>query len=320
MGNGQFQSEDERAAALDARDWIVRLSAGNVSAEELKRFHAWRDRSAAHQKAFVREREFWQLMEGVNPDAPAAAMVLAKAEMSRPYLSRRRLLVGGAIAATAAALAAPGVIAWMRADYSTGAGEQLTATLPDGTPMMLNTDTRVAIDFTANRRFVRLLGGEADFSITPGLAAPFQVAALGGVSQAAGGSLSVRALGDEAVVTAATAMASVAGAGHTVALSPGQQTRYHQGAAPDAPSIVDVDKALAWRSGRVVFDGAPFADAVRELGRYVPEQVIVTSHDRDDQAVSGTFAIRDAHAAIEALASTQGLRARRVPRVVLVIS
>ena len=70
----------------------------------------------------------------------------------------------------------------------------------------------------------------------------------------------------------------------------------------------------------MVFNGAPFADAVRELGRYVAEPVVLASRQRDGEPVSGTFMTRDASDAIAALADTQGLRARRIPGVVILIS
>lgn len=317
MGNPRHQPDDDRAAALDARDWIVRLSAGNVSSADLEKFHAWRDQSPAHAQAFAREQQFWQLMQGVDAGAPST---VAKVAPAQPRFSRRQLLVGGAIAASAAALAAPKVLAWLRSDYSTGAGEQLTAALPDGSSLLLNTSTRVALDFAPGRRLVHLMGGEAEFSIKPLPGVPFQVAALGGLSVADAGSLTVRALDDEAMVTTSTAVARVEGAGQAVGLSPGEQTRYWPGGAPQAPVRVDVDSTLAWRNGRVVFNGAPFSEAVRELGRYVAEPVVLASRDRNAQPVSGTFMTRDARDAIEALADTQGLRMRRIPGVVILIS
>lgn len=48
----------DRRIALDARDWIVRLTSGNVSDVDLQRFKAWRDRSPDHKRAFERERVF----------------------------------------------------------------------------------------------------------------------------------------------------------------------------------------------------------------------------------------------------------------------
>jgi len=324
MGKGQERSEIDRGVALDARDWIVRLTAGNLSRQELDRFHAWRAQSPEHAQAFAREKEFWQLLQGVNDGNPTAAPVAVS--KLRRSVNRRSFLVGGALAASVAAVAAPRVITWMRSDFATSSGEQATATLPDGSTMFLNTNSSVAVDFQPGRRLVSLLAGEAEFAVKPAAGVPFSVSALGGSSDANGGAYAVRSIAGEVTVTASTATVSVTGgeagaaAANMVSLAPGQQTRYLSGGAPKPASNVDLDTELAWRSGRVVFDARPFRSAVAELGRYVSERVVFTSHAHDASPITAVFLTRDAHAAIEALAHTQGLSARRVPGVVIVIS
>jgi transmembrane sensor len=60
MDEADKNADDDRGVALDARDWIVRLTSGNVSDAELTRFKAWRERSPQHRLAFERERAFWK--------------------------------------------------------------------------------------------------------------------------------------------------------------------------------------------------------------------------------------------------------------------
>ncbi|MDR7221046.1 FecR domain-containing protein [Aminobacter aminovorans] len=323
MGKGQHGSEIDRGIALDARDWIVRLSAGNVSRQDLDRFHAWRSQSPEHARAFAREKEFWQLLQNVDGSGLDAAPVAVP--IPRPAVSRRRFLIGGAVAASAVALAAPRVLTWMRSDFTTGAGEQATATLPDGSTMLLNTNSAVDVGFQPGLRLVNLLSGEVEFSVRPDTGAPFRVAALGGNSDALEGSYAVRAIADEVTVTASAGTIAVSGGAkdnlaNTVSLAPGQQTRYLSGAAPLAAADVNLASELAWRGGRVVFEGKPFGSAIGELGRYVPERLVIATHTHDASPVSAVFLTRDAHDAIEALAQTQGMTVHRVPGVVIVIS
>ena len=323
MGKGQQRSEIDRSVALDARDWIVRLTAGNVSRQDLDRFHAWRDQSPEHARAFAHEKEFWQLLQNVDGSGLDAAP--AAAPRQRPAVSRRSFLVGGALAASAAAIAAPRVYTWMRSDFVTGAGEQATATLPDGSTMLLNTNSAVDVDFQPGLRLVNLLSGEVEFSVRPDTAAPFRVAALGGNSDAFEGTYAVRSIADEVTVTASAGTIAVTGGdrhalANTISLAPGQQTRYLISEAPLAAADVNLASELAWRGGRVVFEGKPFSSAVGELGRYVPERLLIATHTHDASPVSAVFLTRDAHDAIEALAQTQGLTVRRVPGVVIVIS
>ncbi|MBB6467623.1 transmembrane sensor [Aminobacter lissarensis] len=323
MGKGQQRSEIDRGVALDARDWIVRLTAGNVSRQDLDRFHAWRAQSPEHARAFAREKEFWQLLQNVDGSGLDATSVTAPRQ--RQAVSRRTFLVGGAVAASAAAVAAPRVLSWMRSDFTTGAGEQVTATLPDRSTMLLNTNSAVDVDFQPGLRLVNLLSGEVEFSVRPDTGAPFRVAALGGNSDAFEGTYTVRSIADEVTVTASAGAIAVTGGdkhalANTVSLAPGQQTRYLSGEAPIAAAEVNLASELAWRGGRVVFEGRPFSSAVGELGRYIPERLVIATHTHDASPVSAVFLTRDAHDAIEALAQTQGMTVHRVPGVVIVIS
>jgi len=323
MGKGQHGSEIDRGIALDARDWIVRLSAGNVSRQDLDRFNAWRAQSPEHALAFAREKEFWQLLKNVDGSDLNAAPVAAPG--ARLPVSRRRFLIGGAVAASVAAVAAPRVLTWMRSDFTTGAGQQATATLPDGSTMLLNTNSAVDVDFQPGLRLVNLLFGEVEFSVRADAGAPFRVAALGGDSDALEGTYAVRSIADEVTVTASAGSISVSGGArgdraNTVSLAPGQQTRYVIGKAPLAAADVNLASELAWRGGRVVFEGRPFGSAINELGRYVPERLVIATHTHDASPVSAVFLTRDAHDAIEALALTQGMSVHRVPGVVIVIS
>src|SRR5262245_35226968 len=59
MDQNRKPSDIEPRIAMDARDWIVRLSSGAVTDADLDRFHAWHDASPEHRQAFARERAFW---------------------------------------------------------------------------------------------------------------------------------------------------------------------------------------------------------------------------------------------------------------------
>lgn len=319
MDEGKQRSETDRGVAMNARDWIVRLTSGRVTGAELERFHAWCAESPEHRRAFAREREFWQLLGGVNAAAAAAS---PDAPAPRRIVSRRMVLAGG-VAIAAGVVAAPRVIRWLRTDFSTGPGEQQSATLPDGSTMLLNTSSSVAIDFSGELRRVDLLDGEVDVSVVSLAGRPFQLSALGGASETEGGRFAVRRIDGEATVTASEGAVTVSSGGATldrVDLAAGQQTRYRSGAAPQPATAVDLDTELAWRTGRIVFDGKPFAAAVHQLGRYVSERLVFTTHAYDRSPVSAVFHTGDAHAAIEALAHTQGLTTRRIPGVLIVIS
>ena len=299
-------------AGREARDWIVRLNSGRVSEDELARFKAWRDAAPAHRQAFQRERAFWAQLHG-----------LADGPVAESRLRRRGFLIGGAaMAATAAGLiVSPRLALALRADFSTEVGQMAQLDLPDGSIATLNTDSALVLAFDAGHRGVRLLKGEAEFRVSAADGS-FRVAALQGLAETSEARFSVRLDDGLAVVTAFQGQLRVtAGDGLApVALRAGQQTSYGADAAPVPPQSVDAELVQAWRSGRVIFEGRPFAQAIRELGRYLPERVMIAPHVDGDSPVSGIFSTDQALAAVDALARTQGLAARRVPGVMILIA
>ena len=62
------------------------------------------------------------------------------------------------------------------------------------------------------------------------------------------------------------------------------------------------------------------AAAVAELGRYVPERIVLGPAVASDLPVSAIFSTREALSAVQALAKTQGLTARRIPGVAIIIA
>lgn len=323
----------DRRIALDARDWIVRLTSGNVSDAELERFKAWRDCSPAHRLAFEQERAFWQQLQALDGQSDGLRAVPAHIRPHRVSLGRRGFLIGGggAIASvTAGVLVYPRVDLLLKADFSTAVGEIADFTLPDGSVASLNTDSAIAVNYMSNMRLVQLLKGEAEFKVQPDPTSLFRVAALGGNSDALGTTFSVSAIDGLATVTVADGNVRVSGPASptdiprsdtgSVSLRTAEQTTYLSGKAPLDPATVDTDVSLAWRKGRIIFEGRTFARAMAELGRYVPERIVLRPGIRGNVPVSAIFSTKEAASAVEALARTQGLTTRRIPGVMILVS
>lgn len=331
MNEDKKGSDIDRRISLDARDWIVRLTSGNVSDVEFNRFQTWLERSPQNKRAFERERAFWQQLQVLGSTTSAAPAVFQ--QPVKPTRIRRRVFLAGggaAAAAVAATIVMPRVELWRKADFRTGIGEQAEFGLPDGTIAALNTDSAIAINFQADLRLVELLRGEAEFRVRPGLPGIFRVAALGGNSDALGTTFFVQILEGRAVVAVSEGRVRVRGpaephdSGGTgtgdVELGANEQTQYSRGERPYATMPVDTDVMLAWRTGRIIFEGRPFASAIAELGRYLPERIVVAPGVDTSVPVSAIFSTKEAWPAVQALAKTQGLSTRRVPGLLVVIS
>jgi transmembrane sensor len=105
-----------------------------------------------------------------------------------------------------------------------------------------------------------------------------------------------------------------------VELVASEQTSYVAGERPSPASAVDTEIAMAWRTGRVIFERRPFSAAIAELGRYLPERIVLGPGIRPNVPVSAIFSTREAFDAVRALAKTQGLVVRRVPGLMIFIT
>lgn len=310
----------ERRIALEARDWIVRLSSGTTAPEDMARFRAWRDASPRHARAFLRERDFWQDLGGLGATLDALPAPPAR-------LGRRGFLLGGgalAAASVAGVVAVPKLMLWRQADAITGIGEMAELDLPDGSRAALNTDSAIALDFSQGRRQVALLQGEAEFRVRPAQA-PFRVSALGGGAlgggaQALGTVFSVRLAAGRATVAVSQGTVRVSDGRAAVDLGAAQAASYGPGAPPLAPVAIDPDIAFAWRGGRIIFEARPLGQALDELGRYLPERIVLAPGVDAAMPVSAVFSTREALPAVQALARTQGREARRIPGVMILIA
>jgi transmembrane sensor len=302
--------------AREARDWIVRLNSGDVTDAELEAFRHWHGRPE-NVEAFGRESTFWRDLQTVDRSSSKNVQL-----QGRRRISRRTIVAGGLAAGIGGAAVGLRLDLIWRADHRTAPGERRNVALPDGTPMLMNTDTVVALDFENGARRVALLRGEAQFEATGGVV-PLEVAAAGALAVAQAASFAIRALDDSARVTVAAGEVTVgsgsdlAGSGAIVAA--GEQGMIdHRGRF--LTTAVDIERALAWRDGRIVLDGARFADAVSEIGRYLPERVMVTDSRHDSAPVSGVFSTTQPIEALEAVVAVQGMSMRRVPGFLILIS
>lgn len=312
-----------------AREWVVRLASGRITAEEMSRFKSWLAESPAHQAAFNQERMFWQQLEqleGASVEWRGEPRRAASEMRTPPQRVRRTIFAGGAIAACIALIVLyQDIRVFLAADYRTAVGEQRIVTLPDGGIARLNTDTAITVIYREHERHIDLLRGEALFEVMPDRQKPFRVLAQGGVTQAVGTVFVVRAQEQQTGVTVAEGTVEVfAGddgrrTGPSVLVRKDEQTAYRFGEPPQAVGSQDSHAATAWTRGAIIIDGQPFARAIAELDRYRPGRIVVLADESRTKPVSGRFMLTGIDDALTALASTQGLSVVHITNYLVVI-
>ncbi|MEJ0037884.1 MAG: FecR domain-containing protein [Gammaproteobacteria bacterium] len=307
-----------------AREWAIRLDGGGLSARESRRLKSWlsQDENAS---ALRSAQNVWKLSNATLDTSPASMTLRRWGRGTEAFAARRRAkfaLVGVlAAACVAGVMLAPLALTAFTADASTSAGERRLLVLDDGSRVILNTSSAVDVKYTANRRIVRLLRGEAKFDVAPNPNLPFVVEAAGGTVTALGTSFVVRKVplteGGGALVTGVEHRVRVEADGGAVIVGPGQQASWHFAGTPGAPLGSHDSNATGWTQGILQFEDVPLRDIVHELSRYTREPIVVLG-DAREMAVSGVFPTRNPVVGLAALESSRRLRLRYAPGFIVV--
>jgi transmembrane sensor len=191
------QREDiERAAA----EWLVRLGGEPLNQVERVQFDDWLA-DPTHHAAFDRASQAWSDLDILKANPGRLRSVIAPAAKPSRGTFKRSAVIGG-LALLILALGAIYRVGdpWiaLTADYRTGPGEIRTVRLIDGTIVDLGSSSALAVDYSNNVRRVRLLSGEAYFTVAPKQGPeqrPFITAAEGGTVTALGTAFAVEDTG-----------------------------------------------------------------------------------------------------------------------------
>ncbi|MBN9057942.1 MAG: FecR family protein [Rhizobiales bacterium] len=318
--------------ADEALDWFTRLRNATPEDAGEAEFAAWLRQNPRHAEAFDDLEAIWgspAFLGAVRslPVATPAAASARRAVEPRPHArpSRKLPVRFGAIAAmlllAIGVWQAPALILRWQADYVTAVGDRATIALPDGSSMILNTASAVALDFENGRRNVRLLQGEAFFDVRHDPAHPFRVAGRFGAIEVKGTAFSVREDGARDTVILERGRVEVrlvADEAAQATLEPGQQVVASANAL-SAVEPADPVTALAWRQGRIVFDDQPFETVLAELRRYRSAPVVVTTGLAEDFRVSGNYRTTDIDGALRSLAAAAGVDVTTLPGGILIL-
>jgi transmembrane sensor len=303
-------------ARKEASDWFARLKRRQVSLTDLEAFRAWRE-DPDNRAAYDTLDDTWRLAGTLGGEAAtrqAVSDALKRGAVRRSRQERRSAwMTGAGVTAVLLLTAGAGAALWVSAHptFATGVGEQRLVRLADGSTVRLDTDSRIAVDFSGNARRVVLERGQALFDIVHDPARPFQVAAGALSVQDVGTRFDVRAVGPTASVTlleGAIAVTRQGGQPQRWTLRPGEQVT---AAAAATPKTVDVAAATSWTSGRVVFQDVPLSAAVAEVNRYSVHKIVLNAPTVAGTPVSGSFDTGDAAAFVAAESGLHGLRATR---------
>ncbi|AWB06541.1 iron dicitrate transport regulator FecR (plasmid) [Azospirillum humicireducens] len=316
-----------------ALDWFVRLLDTPADPATLAAYRTWRQSDPRHAQAFDRLAEVGGMAElhratlAHLPAAhlPANPLPLPSRPAGRPGAHSRRAWMG-AIAATGMLAVVgtqlyPDLKTRWSADHRTAVGERREVALPDGSRVILDSGSAVALAFGGEERRVALLRGRAWFDVVRDTARPFRVVAGFSTVEVTGTAFSVQSddHGDSVFLERGRVTVSrLDDPGRPVTLSPGDRLTATARGLTLEPRP-DPAEALSWRDGRYAFHNERFDTVVETLRRYHAAPILLLNDRIAMTRVSGNYRLDDPAGTLAALAEMVGARMTSLPGGILVL-
>ncbi len=202
---------DRKSIEEEAGAWLIKLDGDRApSTEELASLREWLERSPVHREQLRSFAEFWGKMNVLTE--LAVPLGHANGRTNRSFVENLRHAIpqlGQASIVTALIVIGVATTFWLRPDpflssndfYATAVGQQRSMTLADGSVVLLNTNSQIKVAYDNEYRNIRLLQGEAHFTVEKNAEHPFRVYAGNGRMQAVGTAFSVYLKDDTVDVT-----------------------------------------------------------------------------------------------------------------------
>ena len=292
-----------------ASNWAARLDRGPLSPETNEALQAWLRGDPRRKGALLRAQALSMMSESAQALGPGFdPIAFAEPKRSRfAGVSRRQMLAWTGTGAAVASLVALGVgMPAAGAVISTERGEIRLAPLKDGSTVLLNTQTKIRVKYSKGERLVTLLKGEAYFSVARDEKRPFIVEVNGRRLHTLQAGFRVRKLDKDPVdVLVNQGQVDVAtlnktGSTDTLALKANTRLILSDSAngrsAAEHPQPIAPETAtreLAWREGKLAFEGEALSQAADAFARYSQTRIQIRDPNLAREPVTGLFAAND---------------------------
>jgi transmembrane sensor len=299
----------------EAAEWIIRRDRGE-GAEDRVAFESWLSADVRHRQAFLTLQQRWQQADGLKSWRPYQGVLDAK--ILKRYAAPHNRNSTARYAAVVVIGILVAILLMLRHSkspvvYATDVGGYQRVILHDGSILQLNTNTRVQVQLGAHRRQVRLLRGEAYFTVAPDPERPFEVFAANMAVRALATQFTVRMRDSGAVDILVTegrvALRSSAAESQTTTASRDLPTlAAGEAAMAQRASIVvnrlpqaETARRLSWQAGELSFKGETLDQVVAEFNRYNRRKLVIEDPELNTLQVGGNFQATDLESFTKAL-------------------
>ncbi len=307
-----------------AIEWLVRLQSEELSSNEEQLFYAWLEKSSAHQRAYIEAEWLWQRAEVSETPLRKAdsAENISATNNNVIALPLSKRILPRALAASLAFFMV-GLLSLMFLDYknnqyTTAVGDQLDFVLEDGSHLYLNTDSSVRADIDEKRRLIVLNKGEVFFDVAKDSSRPFMVKTESGIVRVLGTRFNVLSGPQGSTVTVLEGSVGVTSNldvkqvaeqqfATEARLSQDQQTTILGDQVAQIQNIADADRVVAWREGKLIYNGESFVQVLQDISRYFEGEIRVGDAVLENLKVVAVLQLQDKESTLQVLEETFNL-------------
>lgn len=296
-----------------ALEWLLRVQQAPQDETLRAALAHWLNAAPEHAAAYQKAQRAWQLTGQLAPATAAQWPLDAATSPAVAVLKpRRRWPQTAAIGLAACLLIALAPSLWLRlqADYRTGFAEQRQVELADGSVVRLDAASAITVSYSAQRRDIKLLRGQAFFEVKPDATRPFHVQAGDVDVRVTGTAFNVAVRPDGETVAVDHGSVQVRDVPGNTLLSPsltaGQTLSTNDHQRPPTLSQVPVSQVAAWRNRQLIANNERLGDVVQALQRYVPGKVILSDPALADKRITGLYDLNHPAQALQAMLQPHG--------------
>ena len=349
-GSHHPRPSDDESIAATAAAWLAQRD-DLLTPEEAADFARWRDADPRHAAAVARLERAWGTLQPLRDFRPAAQRHPDRDLLAAPTPGRSPAAFP--VRAFAFALAASLMLAlgfWAfrpssptSTQFATTAGGYERVILADNSVLELNGDTAAEVTYTADKRRVRLMHGEAHFTVAKNPARPFQVEAQGIAVRAVGTAFNVRLGAGEVEVLVTEGKVAVSPTETLNLASPPSLSRAETPPSPGPTFLITNERAfvattgpvtpprveriapeavrtaLIWQGPSLVFAATPLSEVAAQFNRRNPIQIVLADPALATLPIGGSFRPENVEAFVQLLESGNEILVDRsdVTRLVL---
>lgn len=329
-------SDDGDQLSAEASNWVADIDLG-LSSSEQDAFFDWLGADERHREVFRQRKKIWEDLNLLAEWQPEHSLKPNPDLLAKPGGKFRTRWLWGAGLAALLFIALSFPFFFKQGIPDTRAGGVLKETpasyksriLEDGSVVELNGGAQATIEYTPEKRLIKLLSGEAHFTVAKDPDRPFIVRVRGAVVQALGTAFNV-SLGDrevEVLVTEGRVQVkreNPGGEGLTEALHEADRREVKAGQRSILPleleedqpllfvetvSMDEMERRLAWKNRMLDFTETPLHEVIHEFNHRNHIQLIVAESALRNLEITATLRPNNVTGFVELLELTHDVEA-----------